>query len=96
MNISLIERNIDELERYKVTAENVEQLAALYVVHDHLSNGRNVVDVMPDCGEGEFRQACCDKDISKVFEILNEHMQVVQALLPREYAAVIDRIKNIS
>lgn len=43
----------------------------------------------------EFMRAIADKDMTKVINVLDEHMKVVQALFPKEYQAVLNKIRNI-
>ena len=101
MDIIKLRKEIDELEAGETTWSNVQKLAALYSVHDHLSNdgtpiyAQAVTDVMPECGIGEFEEACTGKPILSLVDILSEHMVVAKTLYPKEYRAVIDRIRDI-
>ena len=101
MDIIKVRKEIDELEAGETTWANVQKLAVLYTVHDHLSNdgtpiyAQAVTDVMPECGIGEFEEACTGRPILPIIDILSEHMAVVKALHPKEYQAVINRIRDI-
>ena len=101
MDIIKIKKEIDDLEAAETTWSNVERLAMLYAVFDHLNGEKttvlasNVVDVMPECGIGEFESACTGKPILPLVDILYEHMAVAKALYPKEYRAVIDKINQI-
>ena len=102
MDIIKIGREIDELESGETTWNNVQRLAMLYSVYEHLSPteegtpilAHKIVAVMPECGIGEFEEACTGKEIIPLIEILSEHMEVAKALYPKEYQAVIERIKE--
>ena len=101
MDIIKIKKEIDDLEAGETTWNNVERLAMLYAVFDHLNGEKttvlasNVIDVMPECGIGEFEETCTGKPILPLIDILSEHMAVAKTLYPKEYQAVIDKIKSI-
>lgn len=101
MDIIKISKEIDELEEAETNWQNIEKLALLYSVYDHLTDtgtpimAQSVVDVMPNCGIGEFEEACTGKKILPLMDILSEHMQVAKTLYPKEYQAVIEQIKEI-
>ena len=101
MDIIKIGKEIKELEAQETTWQNVEKLAMLYCVYDHLNGethtvrAQSVVDVMPECGIGEFEETCTGVPILKLIDILSEHMAVAKTLYPKEYQAVISRIKDI-
>lgn len=101
MDIIKVKKEIEELESAETTWNNVERLAMLYCVFDHLNGekttvlAQNVVDVMPECGIGEFEEACTGKEIVPLIDILSEHMAVAKTLYPKEYQAVINRIKEL-
>lgn len=101
MDIIKISKEIQELEAEETTWTNVQKLAILYCVYDHLNGetqtvrAQSIVDVMPECGIGEFEEACTGAPILKLIDILSEHMAVAKTLYPKEYQAVINRIKEI-
>lgn len=95
-----IRKEIEELEESETTWQNVQKLACLYTVYDHLVDegvpvmAQAIVSVMPDLGIGEFEEACTGKQILPLIDILSEHMAVAKALYPKEYAAVIRKIED--
>ena len=96
-----IRKEIEELEEAETTWSNVQRLAALYSVYDHLADegvpvlAQAMVTVMPDeLGIGEFEEACAGKQILPLIDILSEHMAVAKTLYPKEYAAVIRKIED--
>lgn len=101
MNISEIEEEIHKLEKADTNWQTVQRLAWLYTVQDHLSTDKvpivasKIQDVMPEYN-GEFGEAVSGAKLDDVMNVLNEHMEVVKVLLPKEYQAVIDRIKEPS
>ena len=102
MDVIKLAKEIKDLEEAETTWANVERLAMLYTVHDRMSGegipiyAQTVTDVMPECGIGEFEEACTGKPILPLIDVLSEHFAVIKALHPKEYRAVIDRIKDIS
>lgn len=100
MNIEEIRKEIAELERADTNYPNVQRLSWLYTVHDHLSKDRTpivaskVQSVMPTYS-GEFGEAVSGVNIDSLMSVLSEHMAVVKILYPKEYEAVINKIKKI-
>lgn len=99
MNIEEIRKEIDKLEEADTSWQNVQRLAWLYTVQDHLSADKvpivanKVQNVMPEY-DGEFGEVVSGAKLDDVMNVLNEHMEVVKMLLPKEYNAVISRIKE--
>lgn len=99
MKISEIQEEIAKIEAADTTWQNVQRLAWLYTVQDHLSADKvpvvanRIQDVMPEYN-GEFGKAVSGAKLDNVMNVLNEHMAVIKILLPKEYQAVIDRIKE--
>lgn len=106
MDIVEIEKEITNLKEGETNWQNIQRLSWLYTVYDHLL-GRNtrsqVVSqaenteircVMPDC-TGEFGEIVSGVNIYGLMNILSEHMSVIKILHPKEYQAVIDRIREI-
>ena len=101
MNISEIEEEILKLEKADTNWQNVQRLAWLYTVRDHLSSDKmpivanKVMQVMPNYS-GEFGQAVSGTNIDSVMSVLSEHMEVIKILFPKEYQEVINNIKKPS
>lgn len=101
MSISEIEEEIIKLELAETSWQNVQRLAWLYTVKDHLAADKTpivankVMRVMPNYS-GEFGEAVSGVNIDNVMSVMNEHMEVVKILLPKEYQAVIGKIKKPS
>jgi len=94
ISIETIEQEIIELERKDTSYAVVERLAWLYIVRDHL----NAPDLTESTGEligGEFAQACSNVPMQGLIEILAEHMDGIRALYPREYEAILRKIKQL-
>lgn len=90
------------------TAATCQLMAACYTIYDHMfpANSRPV-DVSPvslysaapasawtDIPGSEFAVAASSAGMSRLLEVLDEHMQCVQALYPKAYAAIMRKLKS--
>lgn len=91
MDISEIDNEIKDLESADTNWGNVQRLALLYTVRDHLPQTTDEVDV----GTDEFTLACCGVNINSLINVLDEHMQVIHAVYPKEYSALIKKIQSL-
>ena len=98
MNVEEIKQEIVKLEQAETNWTNLQRLSWLYSVYDHIGDGdikiRSTVNVMPEL-DGEFGKVVSHVPIDGLMNVLSEHMSVVKILYPKEYEAVIDRIKEI-
>lgn len=95
LSIEEVERTILELEKRDTTYATCERLAWLYIVHDHLA--QRIVQEKAraaDMDGSPFLAACSGVEISEILRIVNEHMEAVRVIYPKEYSAVIEKIKN--
>ena len=95
MSIEEVERTILELEKRDTTYATCERLAWLYIVHDHLT--QRIVQEKARAAEMEgspFLAACSGAEIAEILRIVNEHMEALRLIYPKEYSAVIEKIKE--
>lgn len=94
MNINEIDREIHSLESGQTTFTACEKLAWLYVVRDHLNHTKDssIFDLESDT---EFMSAISGKPIDKVLHVLNEHMDVIKIVYPKEYEALLKKIGEL-
>lgn len=93
ISLETIEREIDELEARETSYHLCERLAWLYIVRDHL---RPQKDKRTQELEGsDFLEACNGKSYPAMMNVLNEHMEAIRAMYPKEYESVIDKIKAL-
>lgn len=90
INIDEINGEIAKLESQPTTYMTVEKLAWLYTVRDHNQNSVSS-DKMPQC-DSDFMRACQKKGISQSMAILDEMMLTIQAIHPRLFDAVMERM----
>ena len=100
MNIEEIKKEIAELERADTNYPNVQRLSWLYTVYDHMADDKapivanKVQSIMPTY-QGEFGEVVSGVSIDGLMQILSEHMEVIKLLHPKEYQAVLQRIREI-
>ena len=93
LNADIIEREIIDLEKRDTTYATCERLAWLYIVHDHLT--QRIVQEKARAAEMEgspFLAACSGADIAEILRVMDEHMEAVRVIYPKEYEAVIRKI----
>ena len=90
---------IRECQEKELTYNTCEKLATFYTLLNYLypTEDRgysflNEKDIFPIYNGSEFKKAIAGKDIEKVVDVLDEHMNVVKILYPKEYKAVIQMI----
>lgn len=94
---------IHDLQSKTPTYNTCEKLATFYTLLSHLySDGTevqgysyDVKSVFLESTGSTFREAISGKDIEKVIDVLDEHMDMVQILFPKEYRSVIQRINEV-
>lgn len=97
MNVTEITEEIMKLQDAETNWTNIQRLAWLYTVSDHMTGAAiaaSPAERMP-VYTGEFGEVVSGKDISAVMNVLTEHMAVVKVLYPKEYEAVLDRIREV-
>lgn len=97
MNVEEITEEITKLEQSETNWTNIQRLAWLYAVADHMGGETRpgvTVSRMPEY-TGEFGSAVSGRSIDPVMSILTEHMAVVKILHPKEYEAVLERIREV-
>ena len=93
LSIEEVERTILELEKRDTTYATCERLAWLYLVHDHLT--QRIVQEKARAAEMEgspFLAACSGADIAEILRVMDEHMEALSVVYPKEYEAVIRKI----
>lgn len=100
LNLEEIEREIKELEvRGETTYSLCERLAWLYIVRDHIREGSTGISALSGNRTGklsgsEFLEACSHMDFNELMGILNEHMEAVKVVAPKEYHTIMRKIED--
>lgn len=97
LSIDEIENTILDLENHDTTFSTCEKLAWLYIVKDHIKP--NVTQMVSNnsiaVNGSEFLDTISNKNMTDVMQILDEHMQVIQLLHPKEYRSLIEKLNKI-
>lgn len=98
-----INHEIERLEGLDTTYPSCERLAILYSVRDHLqapeeNHFREPTKMIPysyaDEPQTEFSAAALSIPLDALMPILDEHFEAIRAVFPKEYDAVIRKIKR--
>lgn len=101
ISLDAIETEIYDLEaRGDTTYSICERLAWLYIVRDHIREGKTGVNALSGNRTGtlngsEFLEACSNVDFAELMQILDQHMEAVKVVAPREYQLVMRKIDEI-
>lgn len=106
MDIKEINDEIWKLERGRTNYAECQKLAILYIVKNGLQDGLydakdNLYSYAPEPEEikenyilGEFGEVFENAPHQLALDVLEEHMQLIKAVYPKEYAEVIRRLKS--
>lgn len=102
LDLDEIKREIARIENGNTTYTAIEKLALLYIVLDHSTPEEPEVEVQqmpryayaaaPEAPKSEFLAAVEKVPIEKALEVMDEHMEAIKLLYPKEYKAVIGKI----
>lgn len=94
MNVSEINTAIERLEKSETNYENCSKLSILYIIRNNLDKKAEDVAVYSN-GTSEFLQALNGAPYNEVMNIIDEHLECVKLLYPKEYTAIINKIKQL-
>lgn len=94
--------SMEELENSPKTFQNIQKLATMYSIYDHLY-GCNIMpvqetvrkEVIDVYGDTDFLQAVAGADAREVFMIMDEMFTVIQTLQPRLYEASLQKLREL-
>lgn len=104
LDMDEIKSEIARLENGNVTFSTVEKLAMLYIVQERNSPTpepepvemqqmpRYAYAAEPTSPKSDFLEAVGKVPIEKALDVLDEHMEAIKLLYPKEYKAVINKI----
>lgn len=96
IDLEKIEREIDELEaRGDTTYSLCERLSWLYIVRDHLRPVREDTRLTQQLFGSEFLDATSNVPYPMLMSILDEHMEALKVVQPREYESIMNKIRNL-
>lgn len=94
ISLETVEREIDELESRETTYRVCERLSWLYTVRDHLLPTKADQSTQFMSGS-DFLTACSGVNYPELMRILDEHMSALSVVQPKQYEAVLDRIRSL-
>lgn len=97
VSLDVIEREIDERLQGDTTYANVERLAWLFTVKNNIQVSDTQSEQKPaltsTLSGSEFLEAASNVYYPSLMKILDEHMTALKIVQPKEYNAVMDRIR---
>lgn len=107
INLGIIDGEIASLEEKKTSYDVIERLAWLYIVKDHICDNSTVNPVVvakttsiepiepASASSSDFIRVASGKDKAKLIKVLDEHMEIIKFMHPKEYASLMEKIKAI-
>lgn len=92
ISLEEVTTTINELESRPLTFSSAGNLAALYIVRDEIRAEEGIPKQATLSGS-EFLEACSGVDMVALFDILDEHIDAIKAIYPKEYMALMQKIK---
>lgn len=92
-----IKREIKKLENSKMTYPILERLSVLYSVYNQQFFDTEAVPSysmsFATAPSSEFLQAVQSSPIERTLSVLDEHMEAIKVLYPKEYDLILSKIK---
>ena len=97
ISLETIEREIEDIEVTKdTTFRTCERLAWLYIVRDHLRPTQTPSDHRTQTISGsEFLELSSGVSYPALMGILDEHMSALAIVNPKQYEAIMQRIRSL-
>ena len=91
LDCNMVNESIAELESGKPSYELCRNLAALYIIKDHMDRCIGIGGGV----DSEFMSAVYGKPVPAVMSVIDDLMHTVRMLSPKTYQATIDSLKSI-
>lgn len=93
---------IEECRAAKPTASTCQLMASCYTILDHLFPDTShsvappvqMYSMASAPSDSEFVQAAMEAGIDRTLEVLDEHMECIRAIYPKEYAAIMRMLRD--
>lgn len=96
IDLNEVNKEIEKLEHSDTTYPVCTKLAVLYAIRNNTEE-RTIPPVSyrgNQNGETAFLQAVSMADYNHVLSVMDEHMELIRLLYPKEYTAIINKIEN--
>lgn len=90
MNMNEIEKEIARLEEAETNWDNCEKLHILYAIRQKQA----VPEKRYSYARSEFTQIASEVPFEHLMDVLDEHMEAIQLVYPKEYKLIIRKLKN--
>lgn len=87
-----LNETIEQLELRCESIHACERLAWLYIVRDHIAGVERTTIGMQG---SEFLELASGVPYSQLMRVLDEHMEAVKVVQPKEYEAVMEKITGL-
>lgn len=98
IDIEEIRDEITKLEHSDTTYSNCSKLAVLYSVVNNFDRQNKTIERPSSAsysfGGSEFLTECSKADIAHVLAVMDEHMDCIRLLYPKEYSKILRKIRE--
>ena len=94
LDMAEIKDEIERLEQMETNYQNCSKLAILYAIYDRYQKPEKITN-NSSYAASEFLKVVAAAPLDQVLEIIDEHMDCIKVLYPKEYYAIIKRIQDI-
>lgn len=97
ISIDEVNKTILDLEQKDTSYATCERLAWLYIVKDHLTGQVQPIthEKSPEMTGSFFLELASGIDTYELMKIIDEHMNVIMLIIPKEYDAVMKKIEEL-
>lgn len=92
LDMGIIEDEIEALEQEETTYETCERLATLYTVRQE-QNRRKAEERASQ--SSDFLAASVGAPLPDLMRVMDEHMEALRILYPKEYETVVSKIRAL-
>ena len=92
IDVSIINDEIEALEAGETDYDTCERLACLYTVRNEMKQREAEKKAL---ASSDFLAASVGAPITDLMKVLDEHMEAIRVLYPKEYETVVSKIKSL-
>lgn len=92
IDVSIINDEIEALEAGQTDYDTCERLACLYTVRNEMKQREAEKKAL---ASSDFLAASVGAPITDLMKVLDEHMEAIRVLYPKEYDTVVSKIKSL-
>lgn len=92
IDVSIINDEIEALEAGETDYDTCERLACLYTVRNEMKQREAEKKAL---ASSDFLAASVGAPITDLMKVLDEHMEAIRVLYPKEYDTVVSKIKSL-